>query len=390
MKAAALSLVVLAILLGNARLFLFALNRIAFRQRTHHDRMKWALAGIPPVLLALSTLYFFFYRAVENGTFDLASKLGAGWTLLTAGAGVYWVVDRAWQNAKQNEVSGVRSLEPEVVAMRRAHIPFAFLRKLGAHNDVYDLEVTVHEVAIDDLPMAFDGYKIAFLSDTHVAPFMRRDLYREIVAQIRKRETDLVLLGGDYVTWKRHIPLMAELLIGDMQPPDGIYGVLGNHDYWAGAQAVIDALRSRDVRFLVNQSVELARGDAVIDLVGIDEVYRGDPDLEKAFTNVPGDRPCLGVSHHPDIIDWIGNHRFDLLVCGHTHGGQIRVPYFGALVVPSRHESKYAAGFFRERNTLMYVGRGIGAVPPIRILCKPELPLFILRRNAHETVDRLA
>ncbi|HEX6179401.1 MAG TPA: metallophosphoesterase, partial [Thermoanaerobaculia bacterium] len=88
------------------------------------------------------------------------------------------------------------------------------------------------------------------------------------------------------------------------------------------------------------------------------------------------------VTHHPDLIGELGTRRIDLLLCGHTHGGQIRVPFFGPIVVPSRYEAKYAAGFHRVENVLMYVSRGIGAIPPVRILCKPEIATFILRQGS--------
>ena len=110
-------------------------------------------------------------------------------------------------------------------------------------------------------------------------------------------------------------------------------------------------------------------------------MYRGTPDVMRAFEGVGPDEPCIAVSHHPDIIDLLGGRRIDLLVCGHTHGGQIRLPFFGALVVPSRHEGEFAAGFHRVGPVLMYVSRGIGAIPPLRIRCRPEAATFILRRS---------
>ena len=87
----------------------------------------------------------------------------------------------------------------------------------------------------------------------------------------------------------------------------------------------------------------------------------------------------LALSHHPDIITKMRGRRADLMLCGHTHGGQIRLPFFGAIVVPSKREGRYAAGFFRQNRVLMYVSRGLGAIPPVRILCRPEVPVFTLR-----------
>jgi uncharacterized protein len=371
---------VLAILalMGNARIGLFSLNRVVFAQKQESDRLKWALRAIPVTLLLLVPLYGLLFRDFTRGVMTPLGWAGAGWLLVTVSIGIYWIIDRGWHNLHPPHIGGVRSLPSQVIRLRKAHIPFRTLQRLGAHNDVYDLEVTHHEIIIGDLPEEFDGYRIAFMTDTHVAGFMKRRFYRECIEQIRARDVDLVLLGGDFVTWHKDIPLMARLLLEGLEARDGIYAVLGNHDYWADADSVVAAMTARGARFLINRSTRLRRGSAVIDLVGIDEVYRGEPDVEAAFSAVPGNRPCIAVSHHPDIIGMMGSERVDLLVAGHTHGGQIRFPFFGAVVVPSKHEGLYASGFHRHDNVLLYVSRGLGAIPPIRILCRPELATFTL------------
>lgn len=350
-------------LLGDLRIFLFVVNRLVFGSHRHEkSRWQWLLWCTPPMLLLLTWLF----RPLH-------------W--IAAGIGIYWIVDTI-RLRKRREIlpQGVRSLPSEIVVMRRAHVPFQWLRNLGAHNDVYDIEVTRHEIFIDDLPEAFDGYRIAFLTDTHVARFMRRAFYEEVMRLANRFEPDVVILGGDFVTWKRHIPLMVELLLGDLRPRDGIFAVLGNHDYWAGAEEIRAAMAARGVQFLINRSVFLHRQGARLPLAGFDEVYRGEPDIEAALADAPPG-PCLGLTHHPDLIDELDRYRIDLLLCGHTHGGQIRVPFFGPIVVPSRHEARYASGFHRVGRVLMYVSRGIGAVPPVRILCRPEVPTFTLRRG---------
>src|SRR5205085_1623251 len=164
---------------------------------------------------------------------------------------------------------------------------------------------------------AFDGYRIVFLTDTHVAPFVRREYHDDIVARVRQFEPDILLLGGDFVTFHNHIPLLAERFAG-LAARDGMYAVLGNHDYWAGAAEVVETLGRIGVRFLTNAHVILARGGARLPLAGIDEVYRGEPDPDKAFAGIGIDQPCLAVTHHPDLIDVLPRRRVDLLLCGHT------------------------------------------------------------------------
>ncbi|HEY0371105.1 MAG TPA: metallophosphoesterase [Thermoanaerobaculia bacterium] len=401
------ALLVLA-LIGDARVMLFMINHLVFgSHREEKSPWRWLLFAAPPLLLFLTLLFWPLHswiadfadnRIIERiapERFErvlrslMLAKLGASWLFIAAGIGAYWIVDRTRMLAQRNQaVAGTRTLESEIVKLRKAHVPFESLRKLGAHNEVYDLEVTRHEVFIDDLPASFDGYRIAFLTDTHVASFMRRGLYRAAVEQTMGFKPDLILLGGDFVTWERHIPLMAEVLLTGLEAPDGMYAVLGNHDYWANGDGVVAAMTARGVRFVINRSVMLRRGEDAIALAGIDELYRGNPDVDAAFRSVDPNVPCLGISHHPDVIDLLDGRRMDLLVCGHTHGGQIRVPFFGSIVVPSQHEARYASGFHRDGRVLMYVSRGIGAIPPLRILCKPEVATFVLRRtqHAHETV----
>ncbi|HUR80206.1 MAG TPA: metallophosphoesterase [Thermoanaerobaculia bacterium] len=376
-------------LLGDARVFLFVMNRIVFgNHRQEKSPYHFLMYAVPPLLLALTLLFWPLHgwiagladnRIVERGSLLLA-PVGAAWLFIASGIGAYWITER-FLILMRGEVpmAGTRTHAPEVIKLRKAHIPFASLRKLGAHNDLYDLEITRHDIFVRDLPPSFDGYRIAFLTDTHVASFHRRAFFREVVAQSNRFDPDLVLLGGDFVTFERHIALMAELLLTDLAARDGVYAVLGNHDYWADADGVVAAMTARGVRFIVNRNVMVRRGEDAISVVGIDELYRGKPDIDAAFLNAK--KPCIGLTHHPDMVEHLENRRVDLLLCGHTHGGQIRLPFFGSIVVPSKHEGRYAAGFHRQGSVLMYVSRGIGAIPPLRILCKPELATFTLRRD---------
>ena len=388
-------------LLGDARVFFFVMNRVVFGSHRHEKSpWTWLLWVVPPVLLLLTLLFWPLHRwidwmlrtevvdgftpeVIERVNWDaMLGRVGLVWLFVAAAIGVYWIVDTFRKRLKGDKPPrGVRTLPGEVIRIRRAHVPFAWLRNLGAHNDVYDIEITRHEVFVDDLPAAFDGYRVAFLTDTHVAGFVRRTFYEQIVEQTNRFEPDVILLGGDFVTWNRHIPLMAKSLIAGLRAKDGLFAVLGNHDYWAGGDEVRDAMSALGVQFVINRSVRLRRDGAELPLVGVDEVYRGEPDIEATFEGVAWG-PRLGITHHPDLIGSLGTRRIDLLLCGHTHGGQIRVPFFGPIVVPSRYETRYASGFHRVDNVLMYVSRGIGAVPPLRILCRPEIATFILRQGS--------
>lgn len=365
--------------MGYARAAAFVLNHAIFGHRDDLPLMKYVAITLPFLFLALSILFIPLFREAGAVQLSTPALVGATWFFTAATIGMIWIVERVVELSRFRPVEGVNRSRSEIIRLRRAHIPYASLQRLGLHNEVYDLEVNRYEIDITDLPPAFEGYRIGFLTDLHVASFMRRSLYTTAVDALVADEVDLVLLGGDFVTWSRHIPLMARVLTERLTAPDGVYAVLGNHDYWADADGVVAALTAKGVRFIVNRRIMLRRGDAEIVLAGIDEVYRGRPDVAAALDGTE-ENVVIAISHHPDIIDRLEGRKIDLMVCGHTHGGQIRFPFLGALVVPSAHEWKYAAGFFREDRVLMYVSRGVGAVPPLRILCRPEAAVFTLRR----------
>ena len=398
-------------LVGDARIFLFVANRIVFgSHRQEKSGREWLLYAVPPLLLFLTLLFWPLNRwireladtrIIDRVTPERVEQVvwspfwtlvGTAWLFLAAGVGAYWIIDRLRTlSIPKRPATGTTTLPPLIIHAQVRAVDrepskstlARIARAVGAHNDVYDIEVTRHEVEVPALPAAFDGYRIAFLTDTHVAPFLRRNLYREVVTQAMAFDPDLVLLGGDFVTWERHIPLMAEVLLPGLEARDGVWAVLGNHDYWANGDAVVEAMTARGVRFAINKSVPIRRGEDALTLIGIDEVYRGEPDLDAAFDGVDPAGARIGLSHHPDIVDLLDTRRLDLLLCGHTHGGQIRFPFFGSVVVPSKHEARYAAGFVRVGDVLLYVSRGIGAVPPLRILCRPEVATFTLRRPPH-------
>src|SRR3954452_14358345 len=237
---------ILFALLGDARIFLFVMNRFVFgSHRDEQSPWKWLMFVTPPVLLLLTALLWpvnvwierlLAARIVERITperiqdivWSLAlAKIGAAWLIIAAAVGSYWILECIRVNYLPSPpLIGIREQPSEVIALRRAHVPFAWLRRLGAHNDVYDIEVTRHEIVIDDLPAAFDGYRIAFLTDTHVASFMRRGFYREVVKQVQRFAPVLLLWGGVFFSSPRHIELLPEILLDGLAAPDGLFAIL--------------------------------------------------------------------------------------------------------------------------------------------------------------------
>lgn len=255
------------------------------------------------------------------------------------------------------------------------------------------LEVVHKEVAISGLPPAFDGVRLAQMSDIHLDEFTEPFLLREAIDQINHARPDFVLLTGDYVSAEvlpRHLTIDAAWQCGKLLNRIECrrrYAVFGNHDIWAGEQHVGDALRANDIVVLRNAHVPLEQNGGRIWLAGLDDPSCGRPDPDSAIPtsirNVPQE-PIILMSHAPDYVDVLRTHpagqAVSLVLSGHTHGGQVRLPFIGPLRLPPGGR-KYVEGLFRVGSMQLYVNRGIGSVGvPFRFDCRPEITVFTLRR----------
>lgn len=240
------------------------------------------------------------------------------------------------------------------------------------------------------LPGLRSGLRVAFLTDLHYGPFLRARSVRAWVRAANAQRPDLVLLGGDYLDVEPGDtvqPLLTELR--ELRAPLGVYGVWGNHDYGSFGQgrrgldwtAYREALR----RALAGVGITVLRneGRAVREdlfLAGVDDLTRGTPDLHQALRGATAHAGAtLVLSHNPDLLPEVPAG-VGLVLCGHTHGGQVRLPGLGAPVVPSRYGQRYAMGWVRgAHDTPAYVSRGLGVTGvPVRLLCEPELTLLTL------------
>ena len=260
------------------------------------------------------------------------------------------------------------------------------------------LEVVYKEIKIDALPPAFEGLKVAQLSDIHLDEFTEPFLLREAIDEINRARPDFVLLTGDYVSSQVLPPrLTVEAahqcahLLRRIQCPER-YAIFGNHDIWAGEKEVGEALRANDITVLRNAYLPLERRGDRIWLAGIDDPVCGEPDADRAIPasirHIP-DEPVVLMCHAPDYVDQLRSHpagqATSLVLSGHTHGGQIRLPFVGPLHLPPGGR-KYVEGLFNIGSMQLYVNRGIGSVGvPFRFDCRPEITIFTLRGSLQST-----
>ncbi|NIA21305.1 MAG: hypothetical protein GWP05_04910, partial [Anaerolineaceae bacterium] len=246
-------------------------------------------------------------------------------------------------------------------------------------------------VRLMNLPEAFDRLKIAHLTDLHYRPVSLEEI-ADWVDRTNHLQPDLVVLTGDYVTGRRGNPSEVANLLKDLDAPLGVVACLGNHDYGTAyprgvsgsarfATGSRKALESAGIEVLVNEFTTRRRNGRTLHLAGLADLWSDDFDFD-ALAEPPG-RPLLVLAHNPDTLyalHQFASPNFDLMLSGHTHGGQVRLPFYGPLMLPIRHRY-LAEGLFHHKHAQVYVSRGLGYLTPIRFRARPELGIIELRRT---------
>ena len=234
-------------------------------------------------------------------------------------------------------------------------------------------------IAVRNLPAGFRGLKVAFLTDVHHGPYVDLDYVRHCVRTANLLDPDLILLGGDYILREaKYAGPCFEALTG-LKAPLGVYGVLGNHDYWHGVAPVKAGFLAAGITELTNHGVWLNRRGDRLRLAGVDDLWAGAPDADLALGDATATDASLLVSHNPDFAEHLHDDRVGLVLAGHTHGGQVAFPGFTPPWVPSAFGGKYLRGKVEAPHTTVYVSRGLGTMGlPVRLGSRPEISLITL------------
>jgi len=256
----------------------------------------------------------------------------------------------------------------------------------GALTVKYALEVEPRWPRIEqvDVPLAglapgLDRTRVVCLSDFHLHPYTRIELVQECVRLVNRLEADLVCLLGDYVFDRADAILeLAPVLVG-IRARTGTYAVLGNHDLWTDPALIAATLEEQRIPVLSNAHRVLDLPGGRLVLAGLDDGWSGIPDLEQALAGAPQATTLL-MLHEPDLAEqYQDSGRVQLQLSGHSHGGQVRLPGFGAPFLP-RYAQKYDQGLYDLGAMRLYTTRGIGVIgPPLRFNCRPEISLLTLR-----------
>ncbi len=243
-----------------------------------------------------------------------------------------------------------------------------------------DLTLERVQVPIHGLHSALDGFKIVQLSDIHFLPFTQLNLVEQAVTKALTLKPDLIVLTGDFVTHDADTIFGAVNALSRLNAKYGVFAVLGNHDARAGARIVRQGIAEAGIKVLHNCGFTFDVGHGQLNLAGVDDCLWGHPDIKAALANLSARAPTLLLAHEPDVIDDFSvAGPITLQLSGHTHGGQVRLPFLGTPVLPKLGE-KYVHGLYRVNGSWLYTNRGLGMVSmPIRFNCPPEITEIILR-----------
>jgi predicted MPP superfamily phosphohydrolase len=239
--------------------------------------------------------------------------------------------------------------------------------------------VTRQTVALPNLPRPFRGTTLALISDVHHGPFVPLAYVRHVVETTNSLEPDLALLTGDFVSKSPRYIAPAIEALGKLRARMGRFSVLGNHDHWESAPASRQALDAAGIARVDNGGTWLERGGARLRVCGVGDLWTDRQHLPSALGDATDRDAVILLSHNPDFAEGLRDRRVGLILSGHTHGGQVIVPGYGAPIVPSRYGQKYLHGLVRGLSCQVFITRGVGTVtPPVRFLCRPEIVLITL------------
>ncbi|MFC1714784.1 metallophosphoesterase [Candidatus Poribacteria bacterium] len=251
-------------------------------------------------------------------------------------------------------------------------LAYTFIEPYWIETKIYDIK--------GDIPNEFNNYKIVFLSDIHHGPYFSKDRVKKVVDKANKMDADLIILGGDYVHRNRKYiaPCFEELK--NLKAKDGIYAVLGNHDHWEGKELSIQAIIGSDIRYIDNDAQWIYKNGSKIKIGGVGDYFEDKQIIGPTINDVSKEDFVILVSHNPDYVEDIKNDKIDLVLSGHTHGGQITLFGLWAPIIPSKYGQKYRTGIVNTEYTKVMVSNGIGTItPPVRFFARPQINQIILK-----------
>jgi predicted MPP superfamily phosphohydrolase len=258
--------------------------------------------------------------------------------------------------------------------------PIGLLSIYSVFIERYIIETNTYRISVPNLPAAFSGFRIVQLSDLHHGFLVPLELIRHVIHRANALKPDIIVCTGDYVLKKKSISQIDDVwpVISELSAPSGVYSVLGNHDHWADT-ARSDYWLKKSGQDLRHKVTRIERGGQNLWLAGAGDLYTDHKNLDRLLVKIPDSDCRIVLAHNPDSADTPFTRRVDLMICGHTHGGQVNIPFIGPPILPVRNKT-YTNGLKRSKRGLkVFISKGIGwATYPVRFNCLPEIVVLEL------------
>lgn len=242
------------------------------------------------------------------------------------------------------------------------------------------IEINSLQLTLPHLSPEFNGYRIVQISDIHRDEWMTQKRFKKIISLVNQQKPDLVAITGDLVThFSPSIIPTLKFALDKFIAKDQTVAVLGNHDYLNDSEAIIQAIEESGITYLGNSIYTLHRGNAMLHIAGIDDIWKGKPRLDVLLKQLPNEGAAILLAHEPDFADTsAATGRFDLQLSGHSHGGQVHLPLITGLFLPP-FGKKYYSGRYQVKDMIQYTNRGLGMTGKhLRFAARPEITVFTL------------
>lgn len=272
------------------------------------------------------------------------------------------------------------------IGLGLASVPFIATAK-GVFQTIYDVEIRRLELVLPGLSTVFDGFRVVQISDIHTGSFFGTSYLTEVVDSINALQPDLLAITGDFVNFEPNEIVPFIPVLSKLKAKHGVFGSLGNHDHYMSEDkhAMLQQMISNcNIELLINEAREISIASSKLIIAGTDNTGFAQhfADIDKTFKGIDTSNPVILMAHDPTF--WSMKVRdipcIDLMLSGHTHGGQIGIEFLGTAYSPAQYVYEHWSGLYQSGASHLYVNRGLGTVgPPIRIGIRPEITVITLR-----------
>jgi predicted MPP superfamily phosphohydrolase len=354
--------------------------------------------GIPRRWVNLLTIFFLamlcfapiavaaaLYFRLSSGSAAplIAAGVAWGYVIICAGLAVISATQRLlWtQHAERAPSRGTNHMQRVHLRHKSSSLTAGGLPSLLSRlpgNQVLNIHLQEKQIVLPRLSPAHDGLRISHLTDLHMSGRLTQSFFEHVVEAVNDTQPDLVAITGDIVEGDRFLSWLPPTL-GQLKARYGVYYILGNHDRRSTESRIKTVLKESGLIHVGDNWREVVVNGSPLIIAG-NELPWYKPAADLSTCKQEGSPPPrILLAHSPDQFKWAQQNDVDLMLAGHLHGGQIRLPFIGAITSPSLHGVRYAAGIFRAGNTVLHVSRGVSALTPLRVNCPPEIATLVLR-----------